>query len=130
MDNNYLDRGKEILKILISNGYEAYFIGGVVRSTILGVDCDLIDITTSATPDAIKVIFSALTVADYKPGSVKMIFEGYHFILSTFRKEEYSDRRTPIRYHYSKSLLEDLSRRDYTMNAMTHRYSIHCIITA
>ena len=123
MDNNYLDRGKEILKILISNGYEAYFIGGVVRSTILGVDCDLIDITTSATPDAIKVIFSALPVADYKPGSVKMIFEGYHFILSTFRKEEYSDRRTPIRYHYSKSLLEDLSRRDYTMNAIAMSHS-------
>ena len=123
MDNNYLDRGKEVLKILISNGYEAYFIGGVVRSAILGVDCTLIDITTSATPDAIRVIFANCEVADYKPGSIKLIYANYPFILSTFRKEEYSDRRTPIRYHYSKSLLEDLSRRDYTMNAIAMNHN-------
>ena len=123
MDSNYLDRGKEILKILISNGYEAYFIGGVVRSAILGVDCDLVDITTSATPDAVKLIFSSSKITDYKPGSIKMVYEGYSFVLSTFRKEEYSDRRTPIRYHYSKSLLEDLSRRDFTMNAIAMSHS-------
>ena len=123
MDNNYLDRGKEVLKILISNGYEAYFIGGVVRSAILGVDCDLIDITTSATPDAARVIFSSCEVTDYKPGSIKLIYADYPFILSTFRNEEYSDRRTPIRYHYSKSLLEDLSRRDYTMNAIAMNHN-------
>ena len=124
MDSNYLDRGKEVLKILISNGYEAYFIGGVVRSAILGVDCDLIDITTSATPDAIKMIFAKNgRVDDYKPGSVKLKFLSYDFVLSTFRKEEYADRRTPVRYHYSKSLLEDLSRRDYTMNAIAMSHS-------
>ena len=123
MDNFYLDRGKEVLKILISNGYEAYFIGGVVRSAILGVDCDLIDITTSATPDAARVIFSSCEVTDYKPGSIKLIYADYPFILSTFRNEEYSDRRTPIRYHYSKSLLEDLSRRDYTMNAIAMNHN-------
>ena len=123
MDSLYLDRGKEVLKILISNGYEAYFIGGVVRSAILGVDCDLIDITTSATPDAVKMIFSEAVVTNYKPGSVKMVYEEMPFVLSTFRKEEYSDRRTPIRYHYSKSLLEDLSRRDYTMNAIAMSHS-------
>ncbi|MBO4623816.1 MAG: hypothetical protein J5691_08105 [Bacilli bacterium] len=123
MDNLYLDRGKEVLKILISNGYEAYFIGGVVRSAILGVDCDLIDITTSATPDAARVIFSSCEVTDYKPGSIKLIYADYPFILSTFRNEEYSDRRTPIRYHYSKSLLEDLSRRDYTMNAIAMNHN-------
>ena len=123
MDNNYLDRGKEVLKILISNGYEAYFIGGVVRSAILGVDCELIDITTSATPDAARVIFANCEVADYKPGSIKLTYANYPFILSTFRKEEYSDRRTPIRYHYSKSLLEDLSRRDFTMNAIAMNHN-------
>ena len=123
MDNNYLDRGKEVLKILISNGYEAYFIGGVVRSAILGVDCNLIDVTTSATPDAIRFIFANCEVTDYKPGSIKLTYANYPFILSTFRKEEYSDRRTPIRYHYSKSLLEDLSRRDFTMNAIAMNHN-------
>ena len=62
-------------------------------------------------------------VGDYKPGSVKMRYGGYYFILSTFRKEEYADKRTPVRYHYSKSLLEDLSRRDYTINAIAMSHS-------
>ena len=73
MSMEHLERGKEILKILINNGCEAYLIGEAVCNTILEIPFEEVEITTSATPDMVKGIF-----AEYK---VEKESDGYPPIL-------------------------------------------------
>jgi tRNA nucleotidyltransferase (CCA-adding enzyme) len=120
---DYLNKGKEILKILISNGYEAYFIGEAVRNTILNLPLREIEINTSATPEAIKGIFNFTKVEDFKEGIVKLMYYSHIFYISTFRLEVYKDKRTPVKIHYSKNLIDDLSSRDFTINAISMSHS-------
>lgn len=120
---DYVNKGKEVLRILINNGFEAYFVGKMVRNKIMQLPIDEIEINTNATPDAIKGIFSFTKVEDAKNGLIKVMYSGYDFFLSTFHLEEYKDRRTPVRIHYSKNLLDDLSSRDFSINAMVMSHS-------
>ncbi|MFA6627650.1 MAG: hypothetical protein WCQ80_01190 [Bacilli bacterium] len=119
----YLNKGKEILKILISNGYEAYFIGDAVRQIILQQPYDEIEITTSATPDAIKGIFQFTKLEDFSQGLIKVAYYGYDFFLSTFQMIEKKDKKSPMKQHYSKRLLDDLACRDFTINAIAMSHS-------
>ena len=115
----YLEKGKEILKILINNGCEAYLIGGAVCNTILQIPFDEIEITTNATPEMVKGIFSQSKVENEGEGLVRLYYLGYQFIISTFRvAEKYKDNRAPVRFHYSKNLHDDLAARDFTINAI------------
>lgn len=117
--DQYLERGKEILKILINNGCEAYLIGGAVCNTILELPFDEAEITTNATPDMVKGIFSEVKVEEEGLGSVRLYYYGYQFIVSTFKTEEkFRDNRKPVRIHYSKNLHDDLATRDFTINAI------------
>lgn len=119
----YLERGKEVLKILINNGCEAYMIGEAVYNLIKGSTFDVIDITTNATPEMIKGIFEKAKVEDAKEGSVRLTYMGYVFIIRTFRLEEkFKDNRTPIRLHYSKNLKDELAACDFTINAIAMSY--------
>lgn len=119
----YLEKGKEVLKILINNGCEAYLIGGAVCNTILDLPFKEIEVTTNATPDMVKGIFAQAKAEDEGEGAVRLTYMGYEFLVSTFRLEEkYRDDRTPMRLHYSKNLKDELANRDFTINAIAMSY--------
>lgn len=113
----YLEAGIEVIKLLESNGYEAYFVGGFVRDYLLNNECNDIDIATNALPEAITTIFNVQKTGILY-NCVTINFEGYKFETTTYRKEiSYSDNRHPI-YEVTSTLLDDLKRRDFTINAM------------
>ena len=114
-----LKNGLELLSIIESSGFKAYLIGGCVRDYILGKQFSDIDICTSATPYDIKNIFSDNLVTSDTYGSVVLIYNGFKFEITTFRKEEnYLDGRRPDSYTYVTDLETDLKRRDFTINTI------------
>ncbi|MCK9536277.1 MAG: hypothetical protein M0R05_01595 [Bacilli bacterium] len=121
-NEHYLEKGKEILRILINNGCEAYIIGDAVCKTILQIPFCEISITTNATPDVIKGIFSYTKITEEGLGAVRLYYSGYEFIVSTFRAANFKDKRNPKRMHYSKSFHEELANRDFTLNAIAMTY--------
>lgn len=113
----YLEAGIEVLKLIEMNGYEAFFVGGFVRDYILGIESNDIDITTNALPSEIANIFKVVNTG-IKYNSITIVYEGYYFETTTYRIEgAYLDNRHPI-YTVGKTLLDDLRRRDFTVNAM------------
>ena len=111
----------EVVKTLGEKGYEAFFVGGCVRDALLGVECDEIDIATSATPEQVQQAFSK-TVAVGKSFGVVLVIKGdMKFEVATFRKESsYGDGRHPEHVDYTKSAEEDVRRRDFTINGMLY----------
>jgi tRNA nucleotidyltransferase (CCA-adding enzyme) len=117
--DQFLDKGKEVLKILINNGCEAYLIGDVVYNTIMQNPIFEVEITTNATPDMVKGIFSLAKVEPEAEGRVRLFYNGYEFVISTFRvAEKHRDNRVPLRVHYSKDLHDELACRDFTISAI------------
>lgn len=111
--------GKVVLNRLIENGYEAYFVGGMVRDRLLGRDIYDIDVTTSAKPDVVMSLFEKTIQTGIKHGTVTVMIDGIPIEVTTFRVEEaYEDFRRPSEVSFTSSLIEDLKRRDFTMNAI------------
>ena len=106
---------------LAAAGYEAYVVGGCVRDALRGVDPHDWDVTTNATPDAIQKVFRRALYLNHF-GTV-VVREGDHEVeVTTYRIEaDYADHRHPTSVAFTDSLHEDLSRRDFTMNAMAWR---------
>lgn len=123
MTNEYINVGKKILKTLINNGFEAYFVGEAVRDTILSTPIKRVDITTSAYISAIKKAFEDCYIEDLNETSVKLEYAGYTFYIQTFRVVETNDKNSFLSKHYSKNLLDDLSSRDFTINAVAMSHS-------
>lgn len=114
---NYLEAGKEVLRKLNENGFLAYFVGGYVRDYILHNKENDIDITTNARPLDVLKLFECKP-SGLKYGTVTVNYNGYHFEVTTFRKDKkYDDYRHPI-VEFSSKLEDDLIRRDFTINAM------------
>ena len=114
-----------ILNTLKSNGYEAYVVGGCVRDAVLNMTPSDYDITTSATPDEIKRLFKKTIDTGIKHGTVSIVFYDDNvpsvYEVTTFRIDgEYEDSRHPKNVIYTKNLIEDLSRRDFTINAFAY----------
>ena len=113
-----------ILNKLEENGYEAYIVGGAVRDHIMGRPVHDYDITTSALPDDTERLFSDSIVASIgkKFGTVTVLCDGnFTAEVTTFRCENgYCDGRHPDTVTYAKTVQEDLSRRDFTMNAIAY----------
>jgi putative nucleotidyltransferase with HDIG domain len=101
--------------------YDAYVVGGCVRDAIRGVDPQDWDVATNATPDEIQKLFKRSLYTN-RFGTV-IVHSGVHEVeVTTYRVEaEYSDHRRPDHVAFTASLHEDLSRRDFTMNAMAWR---------
>lgn len=117
IDNNC----REMLIRLENAGFEAYFAGGCVRDTIMEREINDIDITTSALPEEIMKVFSDERVipTGIKHGTVTVIHCGIPFEITTFRIDgAYSDSRRPDSVVFSRSLKDDVSRRDFTVNAL------------
>ncbi|MBR5437962.1 MAG: HD domain-containing protein [Clostridia bacterium] len=111
----------EAISLLHSAGYEAYTVGGFVRDMIMGKESDDTDITTSATPEEIKKVFSSYRTVDtgIQHGTVTVIIDGEPMEITAYRIEEgYSDGRHPDRVSFTRNLTEDLKRRDFTVNSI------------
>lgn len=109
------------IKMLIDAGFEAGAVGGCTRDAIMGEIPHDWDICTSATPNEIQSVFEdfkQLTIG-LKHGTVVVIMDNEEIEITTYRIDgEYSDGRRPNNVYFTENLIEDLSRRDYTQNAI------------
>ena len=112
-----------IIDRLESFGHECFVVGGCVRDSLSGNPVNDWDFTTSATPDEIEKCFSDFTTFDIgkRFGTICVVVEGVNFEITTYRKDgDYRDSRHPDSVSFSKALSDDLSRRDFTINAMAY----------
>ena len=110
-----------LLTRLEEAGYPCYAVGGCVRDWLLGLQPHDYDLCTAATPAEMKALFSdhGLVLAGEKHGTVGVITQEGVVEITTFRTEgDYLDNRHPDRVSFVTSVEEDLSRRDFTVNAM------------
>ena len=113
---------RPVLQKIEDAGFEAYFVGGCVRDTILGDQIHDIDIATSAYPSEIKAIFNRTVDTGIEHGTVMILDHGTGYETTTFRTESgYQDYRRPDQVTFVRSLAEDLQRRDFTINALALR---------
>ncbi|MBO5158975.1 MAG: CCA tRNA nucleotidyltransferase [Lachnospiraceae bacterium] len=112
---------KEIIERLESAGYEAFAVGGCVRDAVLGrVPADW-DITTSAMPEEVKGLFSRTIDTGIQHGTVTVMKDHVGYEVTTYRIDgEYEDARHPKEVSFTSNLVEDLKRRDFTINAMAY----------
>jgi tRNA nucleotidyltransferase (CCA-adding enzyme) len=108
-----------VLEKIQSSGYEAFFVGGCVRDLVLKRNVHDVDIATSATPQQILSIFTKTVEVGIEHGTILVIYKGIGYEVTTFRAEgEYEDHRRPSEVEFVTSLIRDLERRDFTINAM------------
>lgn len=126
----------EVAKVstsLRAAGFEAYLVGGCVRDLIIGIEPKDWDIATNAIPEQIQAIFpDSFYENDYGTVGVKSGAEDSRLAVievTPYRTEsEYSDKRRPDKVEFGTSLLEDLARRDFTINAIAlDEYKGHII---
>ncbi len=114
---------KNSIKMLNEAGYEAYVVGGAVRSWFLGMPTSDYDVTTSATPDEVEEVFSSFRVLETgkKHGTVTVLYKRNPLEITTYRTESgYQDHRHPDEVSFTRSLEEDTARRDFTINALCY----------
>jgi tRNA nucleotidyltransferase (CCA-adding enzyme) len=113
--------GSYILNKLMSNGFEAFIVGGSVRDSLLNKTPKDFDITTNAVPSEVMSIFDHTIPTGLIHGTVTVIINAEHFEITTYRIDgEYGDNRHPSKVTFTSSLEQDLSRRDFTINAMAY----------
>ncbi len=116
------EKVKMIIQTLSLAGHEAYAVGGCVRDAILGRTPADWDITTSASPCEVKRLFPRTIDTGIQHGTVTVMLGREGFEVTTYRVDgRYEDCRHPKEVHFTKSLLEDLKRRDFTINAMAYK---------
>ncbi len=118
-----------IMKTLAEAGYEAFLVGGCVRDLLLGREPADYDITTSAMPEETEMLFEGRELVPgeicrtvgigKKHGTIGVIFRGVSYEVTTYRVDgAYTDNRHPDSVQFTRSLAEDLARRDFTVNAL------------
>lgn len=119
-----LDSGaRYIIEKLSRHGKRADIVGGCVRDYLLGKEPFDFDITTEATPDEMKEIFREDRVIEtgIKHGTLTVLYNGIPYEVTTYREDgEYLDHRHPVGVKFSKNIEGDLSRRDFTVNAIAY----------
>lgn len=115
------DAVKQIIEKLETAGYEAFAVGGCVRDAILGREPADWDITTSAMPEEVKSLFSHTIDTGILHGTVTVMSDHVGYEVTTYRIDgEYEDARHPKEVTFTRNLIEDLKRRDFTINAMAY----------
>jgi tRNA nucleotidyltransferase (CCA-adding enzyme) len=110
---------KYIINKIEKHNFKAYLVGGAVRNFVLGLEAFDFDITTNALPDDIENIFPKTIPTGKKYGTITVIHDNNSYEITTFRSDGiYSDGRRPDSVSFSTELIEDLKRRDFTINAL------------
>lgn len=110
-----------IINTIQEAGYEAYAVGGCVRDSILGRVPDDWDITTSAKPQEVKALFRRTIDTGLQHGTVTVMLDKEGYEVTTYRIDgAYEDSRHPKEVIFTANLVEDLKRRDFTINAMAY----------
>jgi poly(A) polymerase len=115
----------ELAEVFSLRGHDLYLVGGSVRDALLNRDITDLDFTTDARPDTIEAIAerwaNSVYLAGREFGTVGLVKAGQRYEITTFRSEVYrDDSRKPV-VSFSDDIDEDLSRRDFTVNAMALR---------
>ncbi len=126
MQTNFPYYVTKTLNILNAAGYEAYVVGGAVRDLLLGLEPGDYDIATNGRPEQVAAVlrnagYSLAEKLGENFGVVVAVTEGRSLEIATFRNERYAygqDAHRPAEVWYCDTLKEDLSRRDFTVNAM------------
>jgi tRNA nucleotidyltransferase (CCA-adding enzyme) len=109
----------EIIKGLKASGFAAYLVGGCVRDSLLGLAPSEWDITTSARPDEVMKLFPKTIPTGLDYGTVTVLLADGQYEVTTFRSDEnYADGRHPLNVRFTGDIHKDLSRRDFTINAL------------
>lgn len=112
---------KYIIDTLCEHDFEAYAVGGCIRDSILKRNPDDWDITTNALPEQVKELFKRTVDTGIRHGTVTVMIDKIGYEVTTYRIDgEYEDGRHPKSVEFSSDLLEDLKRRDFTINAMAY----------
>lgn len=110
-----------LLEKLENAGFESYAVGGCIRDSLRGTRPGDWDLCTAALPEQTHQALAGLPVLDtgLKHGTVTAVVEGERFEITTFRVDgAYTDHRRPENVTFTRSIREDLARRDFTVNAM------------
>ena len=112
-----------IIETLQQSGFEAYIVGGCVRDSLLQKEPMDWDITTSAKPEQVKELFRRTVDTGILHGTVTVMLGTDGFEVTTYRIDgEYEDARHPKEVTFTSQLVEDLKRRDFTINAMAYNH--------
>lgn len=110
-----------IIHTLQDAGHEAFAVGGCVRDSLLSRTPDDWDITTSARPEETKALFRRTIDTGIQHGTVTVMLHKKGYEVTTYRVDgEYEDGRHPKEVIFTANLIEDLKRRDFTINAMAY----------
>jgi putative nucleotidyltransferase with HDIG domain len=110
---------KDFSSVLTEAGFQCWLVGGATRDMALGKEGGDFDVATDARPQDVMRIFRAVIPTGIEHGTVTVRFRGVSIETTTFRTEAgYSDGRHPDAVEFSTDIAADLSRRDFTMNAL------------
>lgn len=112
-----------VMKRLTDAGFQAYVVGGCVRDSLLGKTPKDWDICTSATPEKMQQVFAGCHVVEtgLQHGTLTVVVDHEPYEVTTFRVDgKYTDHRHPDQVIFVQDVREDLSRRDFTVNAMAY----------
>ena len=110
-----------IIDTFYKNNYEAFMVGGCVRDCLLGLTPKDYDITTSALPNITESLFEKTIPTGIKHGTVTVVLDNENLEVTTYRTEgNYLDNRHPESVKFVSNIKEDLSRRDFTVNALAY----------
>ncbi len=118
---------RDVIDILGENGYKGYIVGGCVRDMLMDKIPHDFDITTDAFPEETVSCFAdhRVILTGLKHGTVTVVHEGENIEITTFRTDgRYLDNRHPENVTFVRNIEEDLSRRDFTVNAMAYNPSV------
>jgi tRNA nucleotidyltransferase (CCA-adding enzyme) len=111
----------DVLRRLRELGFAVFLVGGCVRDLVRGVPPKDFDVTTSAHPHEVQAAFKKVIPTGVQHGTVTVVLGGTHVEVTTFRSEgDYHDGRRPSTVTFESDITEDLSRRDFTINAMAY----------
>lgn len=122
---NLPEKVKYIIDRITAAGFEAYAVGGCIRDSILGREPNDWDITTSARPEQVKALFNRTVDTGIAHGTVTVMLDREGYEVTTYRIDgEYEDHRHPKEVVFTSRLVEDLRRRDFTINAMAYNETV------
>ena len=112
---------KFIIDKLYDNNFEAFMVGGCVRDCLLGTLPKDYDVTTSATPNITEKLFDKTIPTGLQHGTITVLIDGENYEVTTYRTEgTYINNRKPESVTFVSNIKEDLSRRDFTINALAY----------